>query len=128
KWVMESSENFDEFLKALGVGFLLRKAANAATPTVSFRHEGQNTYVMETVTPFKTQVVRFVLDKPFNETRMDGTKCSTTYSIKNGALVQVQKSEKDDVVLERTIDNGKFKLVCKTNNVVANRVYTRVKE
>lgn len=33
-WDLEASENFDDFLKSLGVGILTRKAANMVKPTM----------------------------------------------------------------------------------------------
>ena len=34
KWKFESSDNFEEYLKALGIPLPLRKLANLTTPTV----------------------------------------------------------------------------------------------
>ena len=34
RYRMTSSENFDEFMKALGVGLMKRKLANSVTPVV----------------------------------------------------------------------------------------------
>jgi hypothetical protein len=33
KWKFVRKENFDEFLKACGIGYIFRKAADALTPT-----------------------------------------------------------------------------------------------
>merc|ERR1712032_782097 len=37
-----SCEKYEEFLKALGVGFILRKAALASTPVMTISEEGGN--------------------------------------------------------------------------------------
>jgi len=37
KFERTNAENYDEFLKALDVNFLLRKAATASTPTMEVR-------------------------------------------------------------------------------------------
>ena len=34
KFKRKSAENYDEFLSQVGVGFMLRKAATASTPTM----------------------------------------------------------------------------------------------
>jgi hypothetical protein len=39
-WDFESSENWEEFMKEMGVGFLLRKAAAAIKPTVHIANNG----------------------------------------------------------------------------------------
>ena len=38
KFERTNAENYDEFLKALDVNFLLRKAATASTPTMEVRN------------------------------------------------------------------------------------------
>jgi hypothetical protein len=35
-WNLESSENFEEYMKALGVGFATRKIGNSVKPTCRF--------------------------------------------------------------------------------------------
>ena len=42
KWTFVKKENFDEFLKACGIGYVFRKAANALTPT-EIIERGNNT-------------------------------------------------------------------------------------
>ena len=52
------NENYDEFLKALNVGFILRKAANASTPEMIITEEdGDWTRVTKTI--LKTMEVKF---------------------------------------------------------------------
>lgn len=41
-WVLDSSENFDEFMKELGVNLLLRKAGNVVVPTLIITIDGNN--------------------------------------------------------------------------------------
>ena len=53
-----SQQNYEEFLKALNVGFILRKAAKASTPEMIFTEEGGNwTRVIKTI--LKTMEVKF---------------------------------------------------------------------
>ena len=39
-WDLESSENWDEYMKELGVGFIMRKAAVAIKPTLNILNDG----------------------------------------------------------------------------------------
>jgi fatty acid-binding protein 3 len=39
-WDFEASENWDEFMKELGVGLIMRKAASAIKPTVIIENNG----------------------------------------------------------------------------------------
>ena len=52
------NENYDEFLKALNVGFLLRKAAQASTPVMSISEEAGN-WTMTTKTIVKAMELKF---------------------------------------------------------------------
>ena len=42
KWNFVKKENFDEFLKACGIGYILRKTANALTPTEIIEFHGKS--------------------------------------------------------------------------------------
>lgn len=72
KYVLESSENFDDFLKAIGVGFLMRKAAGVQSPTVEIKVGEDGQYSIKTVTTFKTSEMKFKLDEEFDDNRLDG--------------------------------------------------------
>ena len=106
KFELESSENFDEFLKALGVGFILRNAAKMSTPTVEITNEGE-AYSMKTVTTFKTSEIKFNLGQEFDETRMDGVTVKTTIT-KDGdtRLVQKQSGEPPCEIVRELVDDG----------------------
>ena len=71
KYQLESSENFDEFLKALGVSFLLRNLAKTSKPTIEITLCGE-TYNIKTITTLKTTVISFKIGEEFEETRLDG--------------------------------------------------------
>ena len=53
-----ASENYEEFLKALNVGFMLRKAAVASTPVMTITEEGGK-YTMVTKTKLKSIELTF---------------------------------------------------------------------
>ena len=57
-WDLESSDNFDDFLKALGVGLVLRKTLGALKPTMHFSKEGDE-WVFKIETAAKSREVRF---------------------------------------------------------------------
>ena len=47
KWQMTSSENFDAFMAALGVGYVTRKLGNASKPLVTITETGNKTYSLK---------------------------------------------------------------------------------
>ena len=57
-----SCEKYEEFLKALGVGFILRKAALASTPVMTISEEGGN-WTMVTKTTVKSIELKFRSEK-----------------------------------------------------------------
>ncbi|CAG0925547.1 unnamed protein product, partial [Notodromas monacha] len=90
KWKMVSSENFDDYMKALGVGIVLRNLANVATPTIEFSKGDDDTWTMTTSATFRTVEIKFKLNEEFEEVTGDGRKCATTFSFENGVLTQKQ--------------------------------------
>lgn len=60
-------------LLSTGVGLITRKAANAVTPTVELRKEG-DVYNLVTSSTFKTTEVKFKPGEEFDEDRADGAK------------------------------------------------------
>ena len=53
-----SQKNYDEFLKALNIGFILRKAANASTPEMIITEDDGN-WTRTSKTILKTMEVKF---------------------------------------------------------------------
>merc|ERR1711917_152601 len=103
-----SSENYDEFLKALNVGFLLRKAATASTPVMEIT-ESDGNWTMKTSTSLKAIELNFKLGEPFQEETTDGRKCETTVTmeaIKKGDkdVTAVREFTDDKVTMSTTVD------------------------
>lgn len=131
KYKMESSEGFDEFMKALGVGLVMRKMANTATPVVEIS-EADGAYSLKTATTFKTTEINFKLDEPFSETTADGRTVQSTISMDGNKLIHKQigdkeKKEKDSILTRVFTDEG-MDLECVVDDVVCKRVYKRQAE
>lgn len=65
-WEFESSENWEEFLKEMNVGMILRKTAAGLKPTVFITNNG-NQWGVKTVTTFKTMETNATEDVEFEE-------------------------------------------------------------
>ena len=127
KWAFESSDNFDEYLKQVGVGLITRKVAANLKPSLEFKVSGDHWTITSTST-FKTFDIDFDLNKEFEETTADGRTLKSTFTFENGKLVQQQKkiNPKDkDSVIERYIENGKLVITMDSEGVKAKRVYTK---
>ncbi|XP_063368910.1 fatty acid-binding protein [Cydia amplana] len=123
KYKMTSSENFDEFMKALGVGLITRKAANAVTPTVELRKDGDQ-YTLVTSSTFKTTEMKFKPGEEFDEERADGVQVKTVCSFEGNKLKQVQKAPDGlEVSYLREFGPEELKAVMTVKDVTCTRVY-----
>merc|ERR1712055_731289 len=76
KYRLQTSENFEDFMKVLGVGLVTRKLGNAASPTVTITKEGEE-YAFKQES-FKTSEFKFKVGEPFEEITADGRKVMST--------------------------------------------------
>ena len=124
KYERVSAEKYDDFLKALDVNMLLRKAATVSTPVIEVAKEG-SVWSIKTSTTLKSMELKFEIGKEFEETTADGREVTACVSLEGNKLVTVQKAKKggekstksirefngDEVIQTMTID-GVDDLVC----------------
>ncbi|XP_049879616.1 sodium/calcium exchanger regulatory protein 1-like [Pectinophora gossypiella] len=123
KYKMVSSENFDEFMKAIGVGLITRKAANAVTPTVELKKEGDQ-YNLVTSSTFKTTEMKFKPGEEFDEDRADGAKVKSVCTFEGNVLKQVQKSPDGvEVSYVREFGPEELKATMTVKDVTCTRLY-----
>ncbi|OQV13925.1 putative Fatty acid-binding protein, adipocyte [Hypsibius exemplaris] len=123
-----SSDNFDKYMEAIGVGFLLRKVANSQkTAQVEITKNGDQ-YNIKTITSVKTIEVKFKLNEEFKEATLDGREVNTTFTVEGNVLRQTQRGIKDkDFVstIDRQITPEGFDATIKYKDVTAVRKYKR---
>ncbi|KAF3839820.1 hypothetical protein F7725_018537 [Dissostichus mawsoni] len=150
-WTLLSSENFDEYMKAIGVGFATRQMGNMAKPNLVISVDDAGMVSMKSETTFKTTEIKFKLNEEFDETTADGRKTKvghllsvgfifykryivflttkrdfqTLITCENGKLVQQQTWEDKKTTLEREIQDGKLTAKCVMDDVVAVRTYEK---
>ncbi|CAL8363872.1 fatty acid-binding protein, heart [Gadus morhua] len=123
-WKMVSSENFDDFLKAMGVGFAIRQIASRTKPSLIVTLD-QGIICLKMLSSFKTTEVKFKLNQAFDETTADGRNTTNIVTLENGKLVQIQSWDGKETTIEREIVDGKLVTKCKIGNVVAVRTFQR---
>ncbi|KAI5091747.1 fatty acid-binding protein, heart [Silurus meridionalis] len=132
KWRLTSSEKYDEYMIAIGVGQVTRKMSNAATPinTISMDGVGQvtrkmsnaatpiNTISMDgelikisTSTTFKNTEIMFKLGEEFNETTADGREVKSLVTLDGNKLIHVQKWDDKETSLVREVNGDSLTLV-----------------
>ncbi|XP_059194680.1 fatty acid binding protein 4b [Centropristis striata] len=124
-WTLTSSENFDEYMKAIGVGFATRQMGNMAKPNLVISVDDAGFVSMKSETTFKTTEIKFKLSEEFEETTADGRKTKTVITFDNGKLVQQQTWDGKTTTLEREIQDGKLTAKCVMDDVVAVRTYEK---
>jgi hypothetical protein len=128
KWHMESSENFEEYMKAVGVSVVTRKIAANLKPNYVISAEPDNFFNLRTESTFKNSDMKFRLGEEFDETTSDGRKCKSVVRLEGNTLIQDQKGEKVPSVITRELtDKDTLVCICKAGEVSSKRVYKRAK-
>merc|ERR1712098_467999 len=113
-----STENYDEFLEALGVSWMYRKAAVAFTPQleISKRH---GLWAIKVFTITRTVVIKFKLGYEHELLTDDGRLIKTLVYFKGGKIHVFQSC--DDHLAKCKCVQG----VCELNGYGTELVYTR---
>merc|ERR1712198_361082 len=125
KYTRVSEENYNEFLKALGVNFVLRKAATSSTPVMEIS-ESDGNWGMKTSTTMKS--VKLKLGVAFEEDTTGGRKCETTVTMEDNKLITTQKAIKKgekDVKAVREFFDDKLIMTMTVDDVTSTQVYKR---
>jgi len=124
-WGLESSEGFDEYMKHVGVGMVLRKMGNTLKPDFIVSKDG-DTWKMVTSSTFKTTEVTFQEGVEFDETTADDRNVKATITFDGEKMIHAQKdpaNAANDTVIERFVDGGKLITKVSCGDLVAKRVY-----
>lgn len=124
KFELYSSENFDEFLTEIGVGYFTRLAATRASSEYVITKDGDS-YTLRTISTFGESSVTFKSDIPFTENRIDGATVETVIEIRGNKWVQKQKGEKE-VTIVREFNSEGVIVTSVVNNVACVRKYRRL--
>ncbi|CAO4362174.1 unnamed protein product [Caenorhabditis nigoni] len=127
RWKLVESENFEDYLKEVGIGLILRKAACAAKPTLEIKVEGDRWHVNQ-LSNFKNTTLDFTLGVEFDETTPDGRQFKSTITIEDGKVVHRQKKVKEsdhDSVITRWFEGEKLITTLQSGSVVSRRAYIR---
>lgn len=121
KYKLYNSENFDEFMKALGVGLMTRKMGSTVSPVVELT-EDNGLYTLKTTSTFKNSEIKFKLGEEFDEETVDGRKVKSVCTLEGNKLIQMQKGEKQSTI-EREFTAAEMKAIMKVDDIVCTRVY-----
>ncbi|KAM9051022.1 fatty acid-binding protein, adipocyte [Balaenoptera ricei] len=123
-WKLVSSENFEDYMKEVGVGFTTRKMAGMAKPNLIISVNG-DVITIRSESAFKNTEISFKLSQEFEEVTADDRKVKSTITLDEGALVQVQKWDGKSTTIKRKRVDDKLVVECIMNAVTATRVYEK---
>ena len=132
RYLMETSDNFDDFMKALGVGLIKRKLANSVIPINEIEIADNGIYTIRTVTTVRTSEISFKLNEPFTEDTIDGRKTQTVATRVGNFLKLDQKGDKSrgekDSVMTRDLVGNVITMELIVDNITCTRIYKRIEE
>lgn len=124
KYKLAHSENFEELMKALGVGYLTRKVGNTVSPVIELT-EKDGEYILTSESAFKNTVTTFKLGEEFEEDTPDGRKVKSVITQDGNKLLHVQKGEKETNIV-REFSEDEVKMILTVEDIVCTRIYKAV--
>ncbi|VVC26568.1 Hypothetical protein CINCED_3A003479 [Cinara cedri] len=123
KYKLESSDKFDEYMKAIGVGMLTRQLGNTVSPVVELTKSDDGKYTLSSNSAFKNTSITFKLGEEFDEVTPDGRKVKSTVTQEGNKLLHTQKSDKLVTTILREFEPDQLKMVLKVDDITCTRVY-----
>ncbi|XP_061678629.1 fatty acid-binding protein, heart [Syngnathoides biaculeatus] len=123
-WNLKSSENFDEYMKLLGVGFATRKVGNLTKPTTIISLDGDKVTI-KTQSTIKNTELSFKLGEEFDETTADNRNVKSVVTVEDGKMVHVQRWDGKETTLVRQVDGDALTLTLTLDDLVCKRCYER---
>lgn len=121
KYKLDSSENFEEIMKALGVGLFTRKIGAATSPVMELTKEG-DVYTLTSESTFKNTVTKFKLGEEFDEETPDGRNVKSIVTQEGNKLIQIQKGDKTTKIV-REFSPEEVKMVLTVDDITCTRIY-----
>ncbi|XP_075718506.1 fatty acid-binding protein, brain [Rhinoderma darwinii] len=123
-WKLVDSQNFDEYMKSLGVGFATRQVGNVTKPTIIISQEGDKV-VIRSQSTFKNTEISFKLGEEFDEATVDDRNCKSTVNLEGDKLVHVQKWDGKETKFVREIKDDKMVMTLTFGDIVSVRQYEK---
>ncbi|KAJ6663855.1 hypothetical protein lerEdw1_009935 [Lerista edwardsae] len=123
-WNLVESSRFDDYMKAVGVGFATRQMASFLKPTTIIEKDGDK-LTIKTQSTFKNTEIHFELGKEFDETTADDRHVKSLVTLEGGKLVHIQKWDGKETSLVRELKDGNLILMLTMGDVVSTRTYTK---
>jgi len=129
-WKLTDSENWDDYMKAAGVGLVTRKIANQLTSYEEWTRDGDQ-WTLNITSTFKSKALTFTMDQEFDEETMDGRKVKSILTIEGDKIVHRQTPTKEgeiqSTVTREILEDGRLLATFVADNkggLIAKRYFT----
>ncbi|XP_058555932.1 fatty acid-binding protein 9-like [Neofelis nebulosa] len=124
-WKLISSENFEEYMKQLGMSAAARNLAGLAKPIISISANGDEVNI-KIENSLKNTEISFKLGEEFDEITADSRKVKSIVTLSNGSMIHVQKWLGKETTIKRQIVDGNMVVEYTMNKTVSTRIYEKV--
>ncbi|MCJ8732068.1 hypothetical protein PDJAM_G00206700 [Pangasius djambal] len=125
-WVLETNDNFEEYMKILNIDLVTRKiAAHLSQTKIIIQDEDKLT--IKTLSTFRNYEISLTIGEEFDEYTkgLDSRMLKTRVSWEGDALVCTQKGEKANRGWRHWLEGDKLHLELYCEDVVCHQVFTR---
>ncbi|XP_072544397.1 retinol-binding protein 2b [Salminus brasiliensis] len=126
RWVLETNDNFDDFMKVLGIDFATRKIALLLSQTKVIIQDGDK-FVIKTLSTFRNYERGFTIGEEMEEYTkgLDNRVVKTLITWEGDTLVCRQKGEKANRGWKHWIEGDKLHLELYCEDVVCHQVFKK---
>ncbi|CAK8673485.1 unnamed protein product [Clavelina lepadiformis] len=126
KWKVEKSENFEEYMKKIGVNVALRKMGALASSNSEITDEGGNKVRINTQSTFKSANILFPIGEEIDEETMDGRKVKSSMVWEgSNKLHQIQLWDNRKATQDWIYEDDKLILKLECEGVICSRIHSR---
>lgn len=111
-WELESSNNFDEIMKAVGMNLIRRTVASKTKSVNIFEDLGNGKYRFKSESTFAKTSCDFKLGEEFDEETADGRAVKSIITIDEGVMKHIQEDNNDiTTYIDRVVEGDTLKTV-----------------
>ncbi|XP_071963327.1 cellular retinoic acid-binding protein 1-like [Antedon mediterranea] len=127
KYKLSSSENFEQYMKAMGVGTALRKTAALMSPTCEIEQNADDFVIKMNVPIITTHVQNFRIGEPFEDISPTREKVRVVVSWEGDKLVfqEVEKADPPHIVTRELIGDEMY-VKCTKGTITCTRIFKRI--
>lgn len=125
RWGMVSSENYGQFLLAMGVGMIQRNLLEKQKPTIIIQIN-DGVWTIQTETALKSTESRFKLGEEYYEETEDGRKALCVGTIEDDKLVIARRFGDETSTITSEFHPEEMKQVYTAKGITSTRIFKRL--